>query len=289
MKDQPRIILKELVGRYGEALAHEPSRCEALLRDTCGSCGREIFVLVSAVRQHVPLDLLTPHRNLPLPLMKGFMMKRLQDELGLSDEAARWAVDTWAEALGLSDPQVEEETNGAKSAAVPDKQAGDKKTLSDPAARNQWASDLEDGNMAARLRAVDSLTRAGDDECIRILIDALENSRWRVRSAAFDSLVFLSKTSVPVLIEALDDLHPSLVSRVILILASVRDRQATEPLIALLGQDSSLDPLIIFALGEIGDPRATTPLSKCLSAPDPETNLAVASALRKISGTPSHS
>ncbi|MFA4859804.1 HEAT repeat domain-containing protein [Methanoregula sp.] len=285
MKDQPRIILKDLVGRYGESLAHEPSRCEALLRDTCGSCGREIFVLVNAVRQHVPLDLLTPHRNLPHSLMKGFMMKRLQDELGLSDEAARWAVDTWAEALGLSDPKEQYEYTNAGSDPFSPQRIDEKKPVSDTSARSQWALDLESDNLETRLRAVDSLARAGDTECIRILIVALENSRWSVRSTAFDALVQISGVSVPVLVEALDDPHTPLVSRVILILASARNRDATEPLIGLLGHDATLDPLIIFALGEIGDSRATSPLSKCLASPDQNISLAVVGALRKISGT----
>ena len=75
MKDLPRTILKDLVQRYGESIAQDPFRCEALLRDTCGACGREIFVLVSAVRQHVPLDLLAPPAQSP-----AFLNERVHDK-----------------------------------------------------------------------------------------------------------------------------------------------------------------------------------------------------------------
>ncbi|WP_321508063.1 HEAT repeat domain-containing protein [uncultured Methanoregula sp.] len=286
MKDLPRIILKDMVRRYGESLVHDPFRCEALLRDTCGSCGREIFVLVSAVRQHVPIDLLAPRHNFPLSLMKGFMIKRLQDEMGLSDESARWAVETWAEALGLSENTDKEDlTSGATPVNRVSGETSGTHPPPDPARRQQWATKLDDGVIDTRLRTVEELAKAGDRESIRLLISALENDRWRVRSAAYDALVSLSGTAVPLLLEALADSHDGLVSRVILILAAIQDHDATEPLTALLGRERSLDLRIIFALGEIGDDRATSPLSKYLVSPDPDISLAVAGALKKISGT----
>jgi len=285
MKDQPRIILKDLIQRYGTSVAQDPSRCEGLLRDTCGTCTREIFVLVSAIRQHVPLDLLAPHHNLPLSLMKGFMIKRLQDELGLSDESARWAVETWAEALGLVDPDnpKEPEIPPVFPAVVP-VQEGTKPSPPDASLRMHWASDLESGEVPAGLSAVAGLARSGDPESIRLLIGALENDRWNVRNAAYDALVNLAGKAVPALVEALGDSHEPLVSRVVFVLAAIGNRDATEPLLALLGRRRSLDLQIIFALGETGDLRAVSLLSKYLVSPDQETVIAVAAALRKIAG-----
>jgi hypothetical protein len=284
MKDLPRTILKDLVRRYGESIAQDPFRCEALLRDTCGACGREIFVLVSAVRQHVPLDLKLPRHNLPLSLMKGFMIKRLQDELGLSDEAARWAVETWAEALNLSENTGElsekpEVSPGGTSVEDP---AGVRPSP-DPALLEQWAADLASGAPVRGLAAIDGLGRSGDPESIRLLIAALSNPGWRVRNGAFDALVRLSPYSVPALYEVLNNPDEALVARVVLILAAIRDRNATEPLLAILGRNSSMDKTLIFALGEIGDLRAASPLSKYLISPDPDTGLAAAGALQKIS------
>ena len=103
MNDLPRAILKDMIRRYGSSLAQDPVRCEGILRDSCSKCHREIFVLVNASRQRIPADLTAPRLALPLSLMKGFLAKRLQDELGFSDEASRWAVESWADALGVTD------------------------------------------------------------------------------------------------------------------------------------------------------------------------------------------
>lgn len=127
MNDQASILLKSLVARYGTSLAFDPLRCEGLLRDTCPRCSREIFVLVNAVRQQIPADLLTPRHSLPLSLFRGFLAKRLQDELAFSDEAAHWAVDAWADALGLNngsetleEPAASASDITGESAQVPD-------------------------------------------------------------------------------------------------------------------------------------------------------------------------
>jgi len=283
MKDLPRTILKDLVQRYGESIAQDPFRCEALLRDTCGACGREIFVLVSAVRQHVPLDLLAPRHNLPLSLMKGFMIKRLQDELGLSDEAARWAVETWADALGLSEKPDE---NLAESpAVVPQQETRKIRPSPDPALLEKWTLDLASGAIIPALNAVEGLGQYGDPASISLLIGALSGNHWRIRNAAYDALVRISPESVPALIRTLNDPDEARISRAVFILAAIRDRNATEPLLTLLGRSPALDKSLIFALGEIGDLRAASALSKYLVSPDSEISLAAAGALQKISGS----
>ena len=60
MNDLAASILKEMIGRYGVSLINDPIRCEGLLRDSCGKCTREIFVLIHALRQKIPFDLLEP-------------------------------------------------------------------------------------------------------------------------------------------------------------------------------------------------------------------------------------
>ena len=75
---------------------------EALLRDLAGGHRREIAVLVGAVREGVPSELLAA-KNSALPAVLGDRLVRmLQDNLGLADEVARWAVSTWASALDVT-------------------------------------------------------------------------------------------------------------------------------------------------------------------------------------------
>jgi HEAT repeat protein len=215
--------------------------------------------------------------------MKGFMIKRLQDELGLSEEAARWAVETWADALGLSEKP--EESLAGSPAVAPRQEARKIRPSPDPALLEKWTLDLGSGAILPALSAIEGLGQYGDPASISLLIRALSGNHWRIRNAAYDALVRLSPESVPALIRTLDDPDEALVSRIVFILAAIRDRNATEPLLTLLGRSPGLDKSLIFALGEIGDLRAASALSKCLVSLDSEISLAAAGALQKISGS----
>ena len=99
MHDEPRQKLRELIIEYGRSLCDDPRRCEALLKDYCGQYKREIFVLVSALKNRVAADLINVSAGVPLALVMGRLIQRLEDELGLAEDAARWAVESWALAL----------------------------------------------------------------------------------------------------------------------------------------------------------------------------------------------
>ncbi len=101
MHDLPRQKLRELIVGYGRSLCDDPRRCEALLKDYCGQYKREIFVLVSALKSWVAEDLIKTSAGVPLALVLGRLIQRLEDELGLAENAARWAVESWALALGM--------------------------------------------------------------------------------------------------------------------------------------------------------------------------------------------
>jgi hypothetical protein len=51
MNDLPRQKLREIIVQHGRALCDDPKRCEAFLRDYCGQYGREIFILISALKK----------------------------------------------------------------------------------------------------------------------------------------------------------------------------------------------------------------------------------------------
>jgi hypothetical protein len=285
MNDQASRMLKSLVARYGTSVALDPLRCEGLLRDTCPRCSREIFVLVNAVRQRVPADLLAPRHSLPVPLFRGFLVKRLQDELGFSDEAAHWAVDTWAAALGLNnsaeqqDPETDsrEDMTGG-SAHVPDSVY----TGTGPEQRAAWAMELESGGVETRLNAIRQLAHPGDDENIRLLITSLENTSWRARQSAFDALVTLGGSAVPYLVEALSDSHVHIVTSSVIALGTIRAREAVGPLIILLESGGEPVTFVVWALGEIGDDRAVTPLTKLLNSSNAHLRSESEQALRKF-------
>ncbi|WP_235528981.1 GUN4 domain-containing protein, partial [Cylindrospermopsis sp. CR12] len=98
MNDLPRQKLKEIIIQHGRSLCDNPQRCEAFLRDYSGEYKREIFLLISALKQGVAKDLLNSS-NIPIELLLGRLTKQMQNDLGLTEEAARYAVESWAQVL----------------------------------------------------------------------------------------------------------------------------------------------------------------------------------------------
>jgi hypothetical protein len=101
MNDAPRRTLRELIARHGPGLCSDARRCEGLLRDLCGGHRREVNILVGALRERVPLDLMAGRNSVPHGLLLTRVSKRLEDQLALTGEASSWAVDSWALALGV--------------------------------------------------------------------------------------------------------------------------------------------------------------------------------------------
>jgi hypothetical protein len=276
MNDTARTMLARLVSLYGVSIAHDANRCEGLLRDTCPGCTREIFVLVHAVRQHVTDDLLTPRHTLPLALTEAFLVKRLEDELGFSGEVARWAVISWAEALGRADPtpiKAEERVS-----PVPASEG------TNPVLRQQWAESICRAPRPVRLGIIANLAGAPDAGNIRLLISALENDDRAVRSAAFDALCDPKTNATSLLIDSLHDATEGILWRVTLILGALHAVDAVGTLIPLLDRSPIIRDAAIWALGEIGSIQASKPLMKLLHHADSSVVQEAAEALKKIGG-----
>ena len=108
MNNAPRQMLRLIINKYGQDLCGNRRRCEGLLKDLCGEYRREINVLTSALEERVPLDLLAAATSMPSELLLTKLTKRLEDNLGLTGEASRWAVNSWAFALGiLSEAEIQ--------------------------------------------------------------------------------------------------------------------------------------------------------------------------------------
>jgi HEAT repeat protein len=282
MDDRPRTILRELIGRYGLSLASHATRTEGLLRDTCGSCTREIFILVNAIRGRVPADLLAPRHSLPLPLLKEFLARRLEKDLSFSAAAADWAVASWADALGLGDAPPPAEVPSSPAPLLMMKPS---LPAADPAAGEQYrllAADLESPSLETRLQAITGIAALKDEMSIILLIGALENGNWQVRMAAFDILAGKGDDAVPFLIEALGDSHEDIVWRVVLVLGSLERPEAVDLLLALLDRGGVIRECAIWSLGECRDTRAASALVPFLRDPDPCVSREAAGALEKI-------
>ncbi len=280
MDNHPREVLKELVRRYGVSLIADPLRTEGLLRDICGTHHREIFVLVNAMRQKVPADLMRPRHALPPDLLQDFLARRLCDELSLSDEASRWAVMSWAYALDLL-PGIPREP---EERSLPDKEPDNKgpSDLSAESIRQELAHALESPSLATRLRAVRDLAGMTDTGSVRLLVSALENGNWQVREGAFDALSGLGTAALPALREALVDTNDEIVWRACLLLGALQEPEAVQPLVRLLDREGIIRECAIWALGEIGDESVSTALLPWLNTSDTSVAYEAETALVKI-------
>lgn len=102
-------MLCRILAKHGKEICGDARRCEGLLNDLCGSYRREINVLVNAIEERIPLDLMAASGSMPQELLLTRLEKRLEDQLSLTPEAARWAVESWALALNvLTEIEIEE-------------------------------------------------------------------------------------------------------------------------------------------------------------------------------------
>jgi uncharacterized protein YegL len=107
MDDLPRQKLIELIRRYGREIAGDARRCEALLHDACPQHKREVVMLVSAAKESVGIELLKNASGLPTAVLLARLARGLHDNLGMAEDFARWAVESWASALGIAVPDSE--------------------------------------------------------------------------------------------------------------------------------------------------------------------------------------
>lgn len=110
-------MLCRIAAKYGREICRDARRCEGLLNDLCGAYRREINVLVNAVEERVPLDLLAGKGSVPPELLLTRLEKRLEEQTALTGEAARWAVESWALALNVAtNIEIEAREKRTKSA-----------------------------------------------------------------------------------------------------------------------------------------------------------------------------
>jgi hypothetical protein len=279
MDSAPRQALAGLIRTYGPRLIGDPGRCEGLLRDTCAAWPREVFVLVHALRQRVPADLVAAQGRADTGILFPVLVRRLRDQCAFEETAAAWAVESWAVALGLSgagrEPGQEQE---------PERPAAPVIAAADIAAVE---AALADPDVAQKIRVIRSLASPGDRVETAVLIRALGNGSWQVRYAAFEALVARGTLAEDPLILALGEGDGDLIWRAALILGAVKSRAAVPALTRILknGAGPAVQRAIAWALGEIDDPAAGDALIALLQGPDVLLRDEAKEALEKLAGT----
>jgi len=90
-----------LLKTHGLTLLDNPRRLEAFLKDYHPQKRRELAVVLGALREGIPKRLLDPAPGVLRHIQAQRLTKLLRENLALTQEAAVWGVNTWAQALGL--------------------------------------------------------------------------------------------------------------------------------------------------------------------------------------------
>lgn len=105
MEEIVRQQLISIVNQYGSGIVDEPKKVEGLLRDLCGEHKREINTLMLAAREGVARELRAGQNSgVPAEVVAARLRQRLMDGWSMTEEAASWAVESWAAALGIVRP-----------------------------------------------------------------------------------------------------------------------------------------------------------------------------------------
>ena len=99
LEDVPRRTLCDIIQAYGQSVFSDTQRCEAFLRDLCGSYRREIFLLIAALKERVVADLQSSAGSVPDEVLVAKLTHKLCNSLGLAEGPAEWAVKSWLIAL----------------------------------------------------------------------------------------------------------------------------------------------------------------------------------------------
>ena len=101
MNGLPRQKLVELAARRHDVV-RDHKLCKALLLDSYGQYRGEVRVLVMAVEEGVATELLDNSAGCPAQALIARLSKRLHDNCRVVEADARWAVESWALALGVA-------------------------------------------------------------------------------------------------------------------------------------------------------------------------------------------
>src|ERR1043165_1563720 len=186
---------------HDRSLLDDPRRVEGLLRDLCPKDRREVNLLVSALREGIPAALFgSTSTAAPLAAIER-MTRKLEEHQGLAAQGARWAVESWALALGvIAAEALRPHASTTKEAAEPPRPAPAKPSVPKWSAgadyyeilgvpRHATPQEIEraHGNVLARLRE-SGMSQQEIDEQFRLAAEAyavLSNPEKRLNYARF--------------------------------------------------------------------------------------------------------
>ena len=101
MNNLPREKLIQIIQENSISITNNPQQCKAFLLDYCGEYRLEINVLMSALQEGIVKELCNISQGIPLESILAKLRQQLETNLGIREDIAQWAVESWALALGV--------------------------------------------------------------------------------------------------------------------------------------------------------------------------------------------
>ena len=101
MNNLPREKLIQIIQENSISITNNPQQCKAFLLDYCGEYRLEINVLMSALQEGIVKELCNISQGIPLESILAKLRQQLETNLGIREDIAQWAVESWAIALGI--------------------------------------------------------------------------------------------------------------------------------------------------------------------------------------------
>jgi tetratricopeptide (TPR) repeat protein len=96
----PRQILKKIISDEGDLIIKNPIKFRSLFNDlTRGECKRESNLLFDSISENIPTDLIKNQES--FEIIAPRLIERLFDSRSIDKKEGKWAVYTWAFALGI--------------------------------------------------------------------------------------------------------------------------------------------------------------------------------------------
>jgi len=135
-------------------------------------------------------------------------------------------------------------------------------------------------NPDIRENAAVTLGKIKDERAVQPLIEMLPDEEWEIEKAATDALIEIGEPAVEPLIVILRDENEDifLQTKVIAVLAGIKDERAILPMIQALKEKPELQADLGYCLGLMGEP-AVEPLIKALEDDNPNVRVRAAEAL----------
>ncbi len=178
----------------GPSFCIESKRIEGLLKDLCHGHTGQIKILILALNEKITDFLLNP--NNPYDIIFNTLVEKLKHDVCMEEEAAKWAIESWALALSIIDEYdikfnnyKSQKTNSTtisctnqsvtltNSTIVVSKLRGDYKTLTEAVANAPEGAiiHVKEGKYYESINIDKSLEIIGDGEVDEIIIES-ENS-----------------------------------------------------------------------------------------------------------------